>query len=199
MIGEESICRGVGSVKGTSEKGWGMQRLVSVGKLLSPIGLKGYCGVMTLPMKPLKKGCQIDAIIIDGLSRFQKWKTKADREWGRNAEFFSHHDLWQNFPLIKSKMLPMAREAAKAIQSDQPPEAQREERRLRMDGEKENSQHIHLPSPIDLYHQQWPHFSKILPPDVFIHSFTHSTWIHWLHYEIMGNMKKFKYKNKLYS
>lgn len=54
----------------------------------------------------------------------------------------------------------MTREAGKAIQSDQPPEAQREERRLRMDGEKENSQHIHLPSSIALYHQQWPHLTK---------------------------------------
>lgn len=62
----------MGSIKGTSEKGRGAQRLVSVGKLLSPIGLKGYWAVVTLLMKPLKKRCQIDAIIIDGLSRFQK-------------------------------------------------------------------------------------------------------------------------------
>lgn len=40
-------------------------------KWLSPIDLKGCGAMIMLPMEPWKMGCQIDAIIIDGLRHFQ--------------------------------------------------------------------------------------------------------------------------------
>lgn len=150
-----------------------------------------------LLMELWKMGCQVDAVIIAGFSRFQKWKSKAIRELERSAlssfltVILGRASHWPN---PKGHQIRIGETNSNRMTSL--PGHTAEERRLRINGEEENDQQSTFSNSTDLYHQQWPHSSVILPPSVFTGGFIHSTWCHWLHCWIMRNVKKFEYEDK---